>query len=408
MTTSIEDIVDHVLAAAHPKLRSRCDRDRIVTVLEDQGAYDADGLRDLLTTRLDATVSLLDGAAPAAFLSGLLRNVAGGHACGATQELDAAEVSSLAAASASAAPFEKPKATKQVSLGAMFGAGTVRKFEKLSTGERVLTSSEPMSAEKLAEIPAFNAGYCSKGCGRFAFANAGARATHEKSCRGVALGGAAAAAAANASATAVAHEGAVAAAAAASSLESEQPGLVRPEQSDDEAPPPAGKSPKIRKSDHKPKQSGNVQGGSRGISHTLYFRLEVVKMLRHFQQLTKLGRCPEGGGVATSEFYNGLSEANISRWGKQEEELRATLAHEHRTIRPQSKQVGKLPASFQSKGARRMSLHRGRTVPFAACEVELHAKYRARRRGDGNKEKGGQRVTGHWLRIQMKRLVRLH
>ena len=45
---STDDIVGFVLAAAHPKLRERCNRERIVAVLEDQGAYDCDGIRDLL------------------------------------------------------------------------------------------------------------------------------------------------------------------------------------------------------------------------------------------------------------------------------------------------------------------------------------------------------------------------
>jgi len=41
-------------------------------------------------------------------------------------------------------------------------------------------------------------------------------------------------------------------------------------------------------------------------------------------------------------------------------------------------------------------------------QLELHGLYRLRRRGDGAEKKGGQRVTGLWLRIQMKRLVRKH
>ena len=53
---STDDIVGFVLAAAHPKLRERCNRERIVAVLEDQGAYDCDGIRDLLMTRFDATL----------------------------------------------------------------------------------------------------------------------------------------------------------------------------------------------------------------------------------------------------------------------------------------------------------------------------------------------------------------
>ena len=40
-------------------------------------------------------------------------------------------------------------------------------------------------------------------------------------------------------------------------------------------------------------------------------------------------------------------------------------------------------------------------MPFAAAETELHAEYRAKR-------KRGERVSGQWLRISMKRLVREH
>jgi hypothetical protein len=80
------------------------------------------------------------------------------------------------------------------------------------------------------------------------------------------------------------------------------------------------------------------------------------------------------------------------------------------------KSAGKMATSFSSRGARRMTLHRGRTAPFAACEIELHGLYRRRRRGtaaaasDGGSSarRGGQRVTGMWLRIQMKRLIRKH
>ena len=409
---STDDIVGFVLAAAHPKLRERCNREQIVAVLEDQGAYDCDGIRDLLMTRFDATLVILEGAAPTAFLSSLLRNVVNDPAIGPASEpaSGTAVAGSGSSAAASSADDSVPSAssasaTKQVSLGSLIGSGTVRKFERLPSGTRILSSSDNMSAAQLAAMPAFNAGYCAKGCGRFAFANAGARATHEKSCRGLVLGGAGAAAAANSTASEIGHaEVAASTAAAAASSDVGEPGDL----DDAVHPPAAGKEPKLRKTDNKPKQSGNVQGESSGITHTLYFRLEVVKTLRHYQRLVKLGRCPEGAGRATSAFYNGLSESNITRWGKQEEQLREELAHEKRVDRPQSKQTGKLPTSFSSKGARRMSLHRGRTVPFAACEVELHAKYRLRRRGDGDKHKGGQRVTGHWLRIQMKRLVRLH
>ena len=135
-----------------------------------------------------------------------------------------------------------------------------------------------------------------------------------------------------------------------------------------------------------------------------------MKKLREYEALQKLGLCPQGAGKATSAHFNGLAESNISKWKAQEEEFRKALSHEHRVDRKQHKysHAGKLATSFQSKGARRMTLHRGRAPPFAACELELHGLYRLRRRGDGAQNHGGQRVTGLWLRIQMKRLVRKH
>ena len=133
-----------------------------------------------------------------------------------------------------------------------------------------------------------------------------------------------------------------------------------------------------------------------------------MKKLREYEALQKLGLCPEGAGKATSAHFNGLAESNISKWKAQEEEIRKALSHEHRVDQKQSHRAGKLAPSFCSKGARRMTLHRGRAPPFAACELELHALYRLRRRGNGAGNKGGERVTGLWLRITMKRLVRKH
>jgi hypothetical protein len=40
----MEELVDSVLAAAHPKLRERCDGRKILSVFETIGAYDLDGL----------------------------------------------------------------------------------------------------------------------------------------------------------------------------------------------------------------------------------------------------------------------------------------------------------------------------------------------------------------------------
>lgn len=172
-------------------------------------------------------MALLDGAAPTAFLSKLLLQVAEEPVSEPASE--PASGSATAGSSTSAAgSTPSPSANlsgKQVSLGTFFGAGTKRTFERLPNGQRVLSLSANMSATELAAISKSNAGYCAKGCGRFAFANAGARATHKKSCKGLALGGAGAAAAANASASAASHtEVATSAVAAAASRDADKPG----------------------------------------------------------------------------------------------------------------------------------------------------------------------------------------
>ena len=61
MALSIDEVVGLVLAAAHPKLRERCDESKVVSVLEDEyAAYDAVALRALLSTSFDAVAAVLD------------------------------------------------------------------------------------------------------------------------------------------------------------------------------------------------------------------------------------------------------------------------------------------------------------------------------------------------------------
>ena len=45
----MEELVDSVLAAANPKLRERCDGQKILSVFDTIGVYDVDGLRAMLT-----------------------------------------------------------------------------------------------------------------------------------------------------------------------------------------------------------------------------------------------------------------------------------------------------------------------------------------------------------------------
>ena len=238
---------------------------------------------------------------------------------------------------------------------------------------------------------------CSKGCGR-AFEHAPARVHHEKTCsggRGCGLPSAAASAAA-----AIAAEVAAAEIAAAGAADAADTGAAEAADSDGEGVAPPAKVPKLRK-DGGIKQSGLREGEKKGIAHTLYFKLEVVRTLRKFQSLEKRGLTPRGwrgAGIETSEAYRGVHPSLVSKWGKAEDELHESLLHENRVDRKQKNRTGTM-ATFQSRGARRTTLHRGRAPPFAAVEVETHKHYRDRR-------KRGERVSGQWLRVTMKRLVR--
>jgi hypothetical protein len=80
----MEELVDSVLAAAHPKLRERCDDQKILSVFDTIGAYDLDGLRAMLTERYDTIEVRLkqDDAAPATFLAQLRNRLEGSDAAG--------------------------------------------------------------------------------------------------------------------------------------------------------------------------------------------------------------------------------------------------------------------------------------------------------------------------------------
>ena len=69
----MEELVDSVLTAANPKLRERCDGQKILSVFDTIGIYDVDGLRAMLTVRYDAIEARLeqDDAAPPTFLAQL-------------------------------------------------------------------------------------------------------------------------------------------------------------------------------------------------------------------------------------------------------------------------------------------------------------------------------------------------
>ena len=51
---STEQLIDLAIASAHPRLRERCDRAKVLAVLEDKhAAYDTHGLHSLLVRKYD-------------------------------------------------------------------------------------------------------------------------------------------------------------------------------------------------------------------------------------------------------------------------------------------------------------------------------------------------------------------
>ena len=69
-----EQVVSLALSSAHERLRERCNREKILAVLEDQhAAYDAHGLHSLLTRKYDAVEEQLatSGAAPSTLLTAI-------------------------------------------------------------------------------------------------------------------------------------------------------------------------------------------------------------------------------------------------------------------------------------------------------------------------------------------------
>ena len=62
----MEELVDSVLEAAHPRLRELCQRDKIIAVFEDLGAFDQSGVRSQLEQQYAAVEQriVVGGAAP--------------------------------------------------------------------------------------------------------------------------------------------------------------------------------------------------------------------------------------------------------------------------------------------------------------------------------------------------------
>jgi hypothetical protein len=183
---TMEQIIDLVLNSAHERLRTRCDRSKIIDLLEEKhGAYDVHAVCLLLARKYDGVEEQLElaGAAPPAFLAALWPLVQPPESTSAAQEEAGAGPSELPL---SEPPPSKPTTSscgKQLSLGSFFGKGTTKHYEKLPTGGRVLSGVTEMTEEQLKAMPMVTAGLCSKGCG-LAFTHAPAKVAHEKVCKG--------------------------------------------------------------------------------------------------------------------------------------------------------------------------------------------------------------------------------
>ena len=134
-----------MLGSAHERLKARCDRGKILDVLEEKhGAYDVHAVCLLLARKYDTVEEQLElrDAAPPAFLAALWPLVQ-------PAQTSAAPEGEAGGAGPSAQPSPEPLPTpkpggKQASPGSFFGKGQVRKFEqRLPSGGRVLASSHP-------------------------------------------------------------------------------------------------------------------------------------------------------------------------------------------------------------------------------------------------------------------------
>lgn len=166
---------------------------------------------------------------------------------------------------------------------------------------------------------------------------------------------------------------------------------------DQRSSPAATQQRKLTK-DGRPKESGGKLGTHRR-SHTLYYKYQVAMDYALFEDMKQQGIINDPLS-RTLQMYEGEAKSNVFKWFKQLQELKDALLHEHSVSQSNRKHVGKV-VPFNSRGARKMSLHHGRKVLYAAAELELlHLFRRERRRG--------LRINDRWLCVKMKSLVRTH
>ena len=184
---STEQLIDLALASAHTRLRERCDRAKVLAVLEDKhAAYDAHGLHSLLMRKYVMVEEELESTdtAPSTFLASLWMLVQPAESLAAEDDAGGAS-SSTPQQPAETLPSQPQmhRVSKQSSIGSFFGSGSVKYFERLPSGGRVLATVEQMSEEQLRAMPTATAGLCAMSCG-LSFTHAPAKVAHEKVCKG--------------------------------------------------------------------------------------------------------------------------------------------------------------------------------------------------------------------------------
>jgi hypothetical protein len=132
-----EQLVDQVLNSAHERLRQRCDRTKIVVVLEEKhGAYDVHAVHSLLTRKYDVVDEQLEsaGAAPSAFLAILwpLVQLQVAESAAAETKQSAGSMASRGSLFGKAKGYEKLARSCDDDDVEMVGAGTGRRDERCS------------------------------------------------------------------------------------------------------------------------------------------------------------------------------------------------------------------------------------------------------------------------------------
>ena len=277
------------------------------------------------------------------------------------------------------APQQKKPSSHQPTLGLFFGNAVTKKYStvRLPDGrvQRQLVSAEPTTLPTRANAAPSWASSCPNGCGK-KFTHGPALTSHLKACF---------------------PNETLLPSAEPESEEEHQPvdepeaggsagvdcdGLPEEEEPEENEEQQEIRGRKLRKNNMGFKQSGLREGEKRGRSYTIHFKFEVVQYYRTMQTMKQQGLIADGElppVVATADRYR-VTKGQVSAWAKLEGKYREALLHGNVV-----KGTGKRAACadklvpFNSRAARRMTLHTGRKRPYAAAEAELYAIYKEKR-----------------------------